>query len=751
MRATGLLVALLLQVAGGPPPPGGSISGRVTDKASGQPLPRMVVTLVPADRTNAVETLTDNEGHYQFGNVKPGKYAVAADNDDHHATYLRQWFGNEESAQIFASAPVAAPSVEIASGESRTDVDIALTRALAVAGRVLDPFGEPVPGAEVTVTDPDGRAVAVRPSMSDDLGAYRIFGLRPGRYRACAEAIGNVQPASGAGRAPARTCYPVIPLLSQDANNIDIRTEWSVSRDDTPGGAVNSAAGENTGTMRGLVTDKQTGGPLPHASVHLGFRGSTPRPMTLSAVTGDDGSFTISGLAPGRYDGFATATGHDVASLSDRSGGHDLTVRQREVLLVSAVVPRAFAINVRIVDAFDAPASAVDVALGSSDIGGAIRPLNLSDDLGHVRVFGLRPGRYVICAEPKDVGALPPAPHREQRDRLLRTCYPSTATEAESLPITIANADIEDLGIRLVRGRAFSISGTILDASGAPAGAIAEFSKYIPGGQTSTGFEVRPDGHFEITNVQPGAYAIEATTDRETAFVPLSIEGDDIENLVVAMRRTTNVAGRVAADDPATALPGASGRAPLELTARLADDRLPGHGSSRDATANSDGTFTLEDLFGSRRIDVQNIPTGWYVKAIRYGTKDVTDQPIEFKDNGGTLDVILSSRGATVTGTVADVIDKRVARAMVFLVRLPATDKEVPRVAGFDISTTGNYNFAPIRDGNYSIVAVPADTKFPMPWEWDRIAALAALGERVTVADLDQRTIELHVTNVSKN
>jgi protocatechuate 3,4-dioxygenase beta subunit len=86
MQAAGLLLALLLQVSGGAVPRGASISGRVTDKASGQPLPRMAVALVPPDRTKAVETITDNEGGYQFADLAPGIYAVGADNDDHHAT-----------------------------------------------------------------------------------------------------------------------------------------------------------------------------------------------------------------------------------------------------------------------------------------------------------------------------------------------------------------------------------------------------------------------------------------------------------------------------------------------------------------------------------------------------------------------------------------------------------------------------------------------------------------------------------------
>jgi hypothetical protein len=81
MPAAGLLF-MLLQVAGGAAPPGGSISGHITDKASGRPLPRIVVALYSADRAKQAETLTDKEGEYEFVGLKAGKYTVGSDNDD---------------------------------------------------------------------------------------------------------------------------------------------------------------------------------------------------------------------------------------------------------------------------------------------------------------------------------------------------------------------------------------------------------------------------------------------------------------------------------------------------------------------------------------------------------------------------------------------------------------------------------------------------------------------------------------------
>lgn len=744
------LCAVLSQVLPVAAPRDASISGQVADKASGQPLPRMAVVVSPADVTKAVQTLTDHDGRYAFAHVPPGKYAVVADNDDHHATYLRQWFGQPEPA---GTPAVPVPSVEIGAGESRSGVDIALTRALALDGHVLDPGGEPQRGADVYVTDPDGRRLVGSSSTSNDLGAYRVYGLRPGNYRVCAEVTSGVDFSMTAdGRPPAPTCYPTIPLTTEDAFNLDIHMQWpagaraATAEDD----AVPSAT-PATGTIHGVITDAQTGRPLAHAVVHLQNPSSTPNAIAISARTNGDGAFTIFGLAPGQYNGFATATGHQLAMLAARGNARELTVLTGDVLAVSAALPPAYAINLRLVDPFDAPVSRVGVQV-RTEHGDLVATAftNLSDDLGRVRVSRLAPGRYTVCAEPLDTGASTPL-GPQKRDRLLPTCYPG-AREADALPITITSAEIDDLEIRLVRGRAFSIAGTIVDASGAPAPrAVARISKYLTNGSTSGGFEIASDGHFEIAHLEPGDYAIEAITDREIAFAAVRLEHDDIDNLVVTMRRTTTVSGLITLESGSAALSDAPGRAPLEIGVRLADDRLPNVGSSRYATANSDGTFELEEVFGTRRIEVQRVPQGWYVKAIRYGTKDVTDEPVEFKDGGGPLEVVLSNQGASIGGAVVDGTAVRTARPHVLLFSTPATANAVPRLAGAVLSAGESYNFGPIRSGDYTVVAVPADTPIPRPFDLDRIAALAAIGEHVTLSDLEHRTVDVHVTAVRLN
>ena len=55
-----------------------SISGRVTEQETGEPLPHAVVTLLLADRSRHLEAVADDEGRYELTGLDPGEYAILA-------------------------------------------------------------------------------------------------------------------------------------------------------------------------------------------------------------------------------------------------------------------------------------------------------------------------------------------------------------------------------------------------------------------------------------------------------------------------------------------------------------------------------------------------------------------------------------------------------------------------------------------------------------------------------------------------
>lgn len=115
----------------------GTVSGKVTDKASGAPLVKVPVVLTDAADGLTFRTLTDSTGAYQVG-VSAGTYVV--------------------TVPVFGYGKVAVSGVVVAAGGSAV-ADVALTRTPehTVTGRVTDSgHGWPL-YARITVDgDPDG-------------------------------------------------------------------------------------------------------------------------------------------------------------------------------------------------------------------------------------------------------------------------------------------------------------------------------------------------------------------------------------------------------------------------------------------------------------------------------------------------------------------------------------------------------------------------------------------------------------------
>src|SRR5262249_47022590 len=78
--------------------------------------------------------------------------------------------------------------IPIVAGEIHDPTDITIQPLGVLSGRIIDDAGEPVEGAlvrPVQLRYVNGRRQLVdvgAPRRTDDLGRYRLFGLRPGQY-----------------------------------------------------------------------------------------------------------------------------------------------------------------------------------------------------------------------------------------------------------------------------------------------------------------------------------------------------------------------------------------------------------------------------------------------------------------------------------------------------------------------------------------------------------------------------------------
>jgi|RhiMethySRZTD1v2_1073278.scaffolds.fasta_scaffold04203_14 uncharacterized protein (DUF2141 family) len=167
----------------------GSVSGIVvTDDPEGKPLRRARVFLNGTEVEIARTTISDDAGRFTFAELPSGRYTIGAAKEG----YVTTNFG--------AGRPGGAGSpVVLRDGGARGDITLRLLRGAVITGTLLDPDGQPIPGVSMRAlrygytVNGERRLTAVTTTMAghitDDRGAYRIYGLPPGDYTIAAPAI----------------------------------------------------------------------------------------------------------------------------------------------------------------------------------------------------------------------------------------------------------------------------------------------------------------------------------------------------------------------------------------------------------------------------------------------------------------------------------------------------------------------------------------------------------------------------------
>ena len=206
-----------------------------------------------------------------------------------------------------------------------------------------------------------------------------------------------------------------------------------------------------------------------------------------------------------------------------------------------------------------------------------------TDDLGAFRMFGLEAGEYYVVARTRrDFGpassAVPegPAP----------TYYPGTLNVAEARRVTVrAGAETQNIVFQLALAKLARVSGRVISSFGSTERVTVQAMMREGGGMSSgSSATVKPDGMFEVRNLAPGSYELIARPmtmgpggpglnyDRERGRVILSLNGDDINDVTIAMVPGGVVRGRVVTDE-GIELPGSRSK----INVFLQCDRHGGH------------------------------------------------------------------------------------------------------------------------------------------------------------------------------
>jgi hypothetical protein len=375
------------------------ISGRITVKE--KPAANIEVfaylnAMPLPGRTILAHGATDSEGRYLLSNLPSGTIEVSA---------FAPTMANDDDAPY----PRDGKFVTLGEGEIVTNIDFRISPGGVIAGRVIDSDGSPQIGQQVRLWNAEKSNLPVRlPSnnpymlQTDDRGAFRIYGVPPGRYYVGAGTsdvnFGFVE----TGRKYRLTYHP--SATNQSKAEIVEVTEGSESSNVD----IQLSSLYETFAVTGRVVDADSGKPVSNTRVTISrlsndkFLFSSP----TGGSTNAEGQFRIEGVSKGRYGAYAASeSGSSTYSDSPIFEVQDGDVGAIEVKVhqgsnISGTVAIEGSADPRVLRSLS------NMRIGASPFGqdGSVKNSSQSragaiDSSGNFSISGLPPGRLYISLQ----------------------------------------------------------------------------------------------------------------------------------------------------------------------------------------------------------------------------------------------------------------------------------------------------------------------------------------------------------------
>jgi hypothetical protein len=420
---------------------------------------------------------------------------------------------------------------------------------------------------------------------------------------------------------------------------------------------------------------------------------------------------------------------------------------------VDVALTRALAIEGVVLDPEGDPIAQVEI-YGLSMAGGIIARPAYTDDRGAYRLYGLTPGRYRVCARPSS------GPITGDPTGRLRTCYPAAIAEADASDVTLTSQDASGIDIRLQRIGTRSVSGTVVDASGAPADratvhVIAVDDSAAGGGST----HMQQGPAFTVKGLTPGRYFVVASLggsnpgdpsppsrEHESAYAPVDLTTADA-SVALTLSRAVTVAGTVTFEGNA---PPKSGLSRLTVQTAVSSDLIRAGYMSEPASGAVRGDFTFElgDVFRMPlHVFLRGLPDGWLLKSVRFGDRDITYTATDLSDGPGSrlqmvvtdkvaspLVKVVNERGEDFPASQVIAIPADPARWAAQFVRYPTTP-----------ATGAGSKLGGLLPGDYLMAGLPLEDFALVLRDPSRLPSVAAVASKVRLEAGDTRVLTLRL------
>jgi hypothetical protein len=354
-----------------------------------------------------------------------------------------------------------------------------------------------------------------------------------------------------------------------------------------------------------------------------------------------------------------------------------------------------------------------------------------TDDRGIYRLYGLRPGSYIVVAKSN------PRFDAEAYYHETPTYYPSSTRDA-AVEVTVASgSEATGIDIRYRGELGHAISGRITYANQSGLGPRARvYLNYATTGMSidmkdadSGGFAFYgvPDGEYELTGEDNGGSDGAVSQPRR-----VMVRGADVNGIELKLSPKSSIAGQVVFEPYPQRCEERRVPAPEEIVLRAYRDEavetafVANRFSSRDTTADGKGEFTLKWLVPARyRLQALLPGENWYLKSITIPAPAPTRNaaPLYAADIGRSGVLLKSGEHASgITVTIAEGAaslrghvtpekegTRLPAKLVIHLVPAePTSADNVLRYAEVIAERDGVFEFNNVAPGKYRLTVRPA-------------------------------------------
>jgi hypothetical protein len=358
-------------------------------------------------------------------------------------------------------------------------------------------------------------------------------------------------------------------------------------------------------------------------------------------------------------------------------------------------------------------------------------------------------------------------------DGVATTFFPGTAIASDArLLVVEAGKETTSVDIVLQSVRLARLSGSVVDSRGRPAANVIVWlnparadGALIPSGGRFDVVEVDAAGRFSLPNIAPGEYRVDVQSKAkmegiaqsgssgitssgpldEFASVPVTVNGENLDSLVVQTTRGFRMTGRLVVEDGVLG-PDALSRMKVNVSPVLQGTGISGVLLAASAQVQSDGTFEVRGLTGTRLVGVSGLPAGAALKSVRANGMDVTDEGFEIgQADMSDVQVVVTTAPTKISGTVTDSAGHPEHDYAVVVFAADKRRWTAPTnrfVVLAKSNADGAFTVTGLPAGDYLAVALPsADAG-----EWaepDNLERLRAAATPFTLADRETRTVRL--------